>query len=359
MNPRGSETRRAAVPRTACEAGSRWSHVAFDQSDVGLPVVATGTEIFVNGQLRSKLDPNLLKNGLPAPSSCNNTGRSWWSTQTCSTQTRAWTCAGNTDWIKDVTCRQSCWDYGLPYDGDDCSVGWTNLVFSGYLCTIPQAAAVGDLVTMSTSTDCSTYVVMRIPGIWMDGMTDTDFTQFAMVRPNVIVLTASPTACAFGEWLQVNGSTYRHDPRFKLVDGSKADQEICVAVPSTSFNLEQCQVLTDRKCKVAEASSASLNLTAETLAQLSAVSQRHVFEISGLRTTASPCQTLSRWRLCTTCSASTLDAADRTLIVNALESKEGQLSRPKKVGHIIYIYILYKWVGFGKRFRCRYLSKLC
>ena len=194
-----------------------------------------------------------------------------------------------------MTCRQSCWDIGNPYDGDDCSVGWRNLIFTGYLCSTPEAAAVGDLMSMSTSTDCSSIVVMRIPAIWMDGMTDTDFTQFAIIRPNIIVLTSSPSTCAFGKWLQVNGSAYRYDSRFKLVDATSADQEVCVAVPSTGFNLEHCKVLADRVCNVAEASSASLNLTVETLEQLSSQG-RYIYEISGLRTTTSPCGTLSRWK---------------------------------------------------------------
>ena len=313
---------RSPIPRSPCEVGSRWSNVAFDLRDVGLQVVATGNEIFVDGQLRSKLDPQLLKNGLPAPTSCTNEKRSWWTTQECATSVRHWTCGASTSWSQDLTCQQSCWDGGYPYPGDDCSVGWRNFIFTGYLCSVPEAAEVGDIMTMSTSSDCSSFVVMRIPAMWMDSMTDTDSTRFAMVRPNIIILTSSPASCAFGEWLQVNGSAYRHDLRYKLLDTSSADQELCVAVPSTIFNLEQCKVLAGRVCDVAQASSASLNLTATTSEQLSS-SGRYIYEISGLRTTASPCGTLSRWKLCSGCTASTLDAGDRSLIVNALESKEG------------------------------------
>lgn len=314
---------RSPIPRSPCEVGSRWSNVAFDLRDVGLQVVATGNEIFVDGQLRSKLDPQLLKNGLPAPTSCTNQKRSWWTTQECATEIRHWTCGASTSWSQDLTCQQSCWDGGYPYPGDDCSVGWRNFVFTGYICSVPEAAEVGDMMTMSTSSDCSSFVVMRIPAMWMDSMTDTDSALFAMVRPNIIILTSSPASCAFGEWLQVNGSAYRHDLRYKLLDTSSADQELCVAVPSTIFNLEQCKVLAGRVCDVAQASSASLNLTAETSEQLSS-SGRYIYEISGLRKTATPCSTLSRWKLCTGCTASTLDSGDRTLIVNALESKEGR-----------------------------------
>eukprot|EP00434_Breviolum_minutum_P016639 symbB.v1.2.014668.t1/scaffold1075.1/size141427/4 len=234
---------RSPIPRSPCEVGSRWSNVAFDLRDVGLQVVATGNEIFVDGQLRSKLDPQLLKNGLPAPTSCTNEKRSWWTTQECATEIRHWTCGASTSWSQDLTCQQSCWDGGYPYPGDDCSVGWRNFVFTGYICSVPEAAEVGDMMTMSTSSDCSSFVVMRIPAMWMDSMTDTDSALFAMVRPNIIILTSSPASCAFGEWLQVNGSAYRHDLRYKLLDTSSADQELCVAVPSTIFNLEQCKVL--------------------------------------------------------------------------------------------------------------------
>ena len=317
---------KSVIPRTACEQGSRWSNVAFDRRDVGLPVVATGAEIFVNGKLRTKLDPGLQKNHLSMPMTCTNEEASGWSTQTCPTYTmRPWHCSGSLQhWVPQNRCQQSCWDAGYPYDGDDCSVGWPSFIVTGYVCAVDEAASVGGLVFFSTSQDCQSLVPMRIPAIWLDGLSDTDFSRFDFVRPHIIVLASSPTSCTYGDWIQVNGSAYRHDPRLKLVDATSAEQETCVAVPSSMFNLEQCKVQTDRLCEVSRATSNTVNLTADVLERISSYG-RYVFEIAGLQTSASPCSTLSRWKECTSCTTSALSTADKSLIVSALESSEGSL----------------------------------
>ena len=270
------------------------------------------------------LDPDLSKNGLPAPTTCTDVGFPWWSTQTCPTTTiRSWQCSAHESWVEDSVCQQTCWNAGYPYDGTDCSSGWTNFAFTGYICATSDAASVGGIVTFSTSKDCASFVTMRIPAIWLDGLTDADFTQFSVVRPHIIVLSSSPSSCTFGEWIQVNSSAYRYDARLKLVDVTSAEQEACVAVPSTIFNLDQCKVQADRVCQVSQATSETVSLTSESLSRISAYG-RYVFEIAGLQTSSSPCSTLSRWKQCTSCTASSLSSADQSLIVSALESQQQQ-----------------------------------
>ena len=331
-NPRVAEDKPAGVPRTSCEPGSRWLQVAFTSADVGARVVANGAQIFVAGALRTSLDAAYTKNALPPPMSCTSVGRDWWQWQphrTCENQIRRWTCSGDASWTLDKSCQQECFDGGYRYDGDDCSPGWPNFNFTGYLCSVGPAAAVGNQIELSTNAACedNDKIFMLNPGLWVDGLTDAA-GSFETVRPSVIVLTQSPANCEFGEFIQVNGQTFRHESRLKLLDVTRP-AEACVAVPKTPLNVDGCEVQAGRVCDLARGADSAMILNSSTLQLISEHANRYIFAVSGLSTTLSPCGTLARWKLldcqAASCTATSLQASDVTLLSNALSTQTGGL----------------------------------
>ncbi|CAE7208217.1 rbcL [Symbiodinium sp. CCMP2592] len=329
-NPQVSEDKPAGVPRTACEPGSRWMQVTFMSTDVGSRVVANGAQIFVAGALRTSLDASYTKNALPPPMNCSSIGRDWWQWhphRTCANQIRAWTCSGAEDWTKDKTCQQECFDGGYRYGSDDCSPGWPNFNFAGYLCSVVPAAAVGSQIELSVDAACEDKIVMLNPGLYVPGLADVE-GGFQSVRPSVIVLQQPPSTCDLQEFIQVDGQTFQHEPRLKLLDVT-TPAAVCVAVPKTPLNVEACEVQAGRVCNLARGTDSALILNSSTLQLISEHANRHVFTVSGLSTSLSPCGTLARWKLldCSTesCSASTLEASDLSLIRTALSTQVGSL----------------------------------
>ena len=329
-NPQVSEDKPAGVPRTSCEVGSRWLHNTFTSADVGARVVANGAHIFVAGARRTALDASYTKNSLPAPMNCSSVGRDWWQWhphRTCANQIRAWTCSGAEDWTKDKTCQQECFDGGYRYGSDDCSPGWPNFNFTGYLCSVEPAAGVGSQIELSVDAACEDKIVMLNPGLYVPGLTDVGGT-FQSVRPSVIALEQSPSNCDFQEFIQVDGQTFQHEPRLKLLDVT-SPADVCVAVPKTPMNLEACEVQAGRVCDLARGTDSTLILNSSSLQLLSEHANRHIFTVAGLPTSLSPCGTLARWKLldCSTgtCTPSSLQSSDTSLIRAALSTQVGGL----------------------------------
>ncbi|CAJ1440523.1 unnamed protein product [Effrenium voratum] len=184
------------------------------------------------------------------------------------------------------------------------------------------------MVTMSTNPSCEHPVVaMRIPSIWLEGLSDSSAT-FAEVRPGIMVLSQAQATCDLGHTVQINGKAYRHDSRLKLVNAEASEQEMCIPIPPTLFNIQDCKVQKEGVCSVKQATAAAVTLDATARQLISTKTGRSIFAVSGLRTSSSPCATLSRWRqldcASSSCTASSLTTADRDLVAQALERQDGQ-----------------------------------
>eukprot|EP00439_Symbiodinium_sp_Y106_P005212 s4135_g1.t1 len=218
-------------------------------------------------------------------------------------------------------------DGGYRYGSDDCSPGWPNFNFAGYLCSVEPAAAVGSQIELSVDAACEDKIVMLNPGLYVPGLTDVE-GGFQTVRPSVIVLQQPPSNCDLQEFIQVDGQTFQHEPRLKLLDVT-TPAEVCVAVPKTPMNVEACEVQAGRVCDLARGTDSALILNSSTLQLISEHANRHVFTVSGLSTSLSPCGTLARWKLldCSTesCAASSLQANDLSLLRTALSTQVGGL----------------------------------
>ena len=70
-------------------------------------------------------------------------------------------CDQDKEWIEDGYCQHTCFEVGLGYDGDDCSPGWANLDYEGYICHVAADEA-GAFIKLSTSSGCSTDVTYQL-----------------------------------------------------------------------------------------------------------------------------------------------------------------------------------------------------
>merc|ERR1719421_371740 len=72
VNSRRSQPAEVAGPRSPCTPGSRWHNFAFTLEDVKKQIRVTNRQIFVDGSLRTDIDPTYAGNGLAAPSVCSD-----------------------------------------------------------------------------------------------------------------------------------------------------------------------------------------------------------------------------------------------------------------------------------------------
>merc|ERR1712232_988844 len=77
-------------------------------------------------------------------------------------------CDSNTDYDKPA-CRQTCFDVGRRYFGDDCSSGWSGPLnpFSAYVCGVEET--LGGYVSLSNKQNCNDLFYMTNPPIWSSG----------------------------------------------------------------------------------------------------------------------------------------------------------------------------------------------
>eukprot|EP00928_Gymnodinium_smaydae_P088684 TRINITY_DN72747_c0_g1_i1.p1 TRINITY_DN72747_c0_g1~~TRINITY_DN72747_c0_g1_i1.p1 ORF type:complete len:1837 (+),score=303.59 TRINITY_DN72747_c0_g1_i1:299-5512(+) len=255
--------------------------------------------------------------------------------QTCSSFTSnqvKWRCY-SAEWQREQACRESCFKIGYGYAGDDCSVGWPALkksTFSGYICAVREA--VGGWMALSTSSQCgSTNHAMPNPGVWFaDSSRSTPSTlKFSQLRPGVLLLAESAGLCSLREFIRVDGKTYIHSSRFSLVENTinnpSSAGEQCAAVEKNPFNAAGCRL----QVSCSSLGDGFVRLNKSSFERFYKFANTYVYSISGLRTSSSPCGTLSRWKKldCSvdTCSETSLDSTNKDLIEREIASQDGWL----------------------------------
>jgi cullin-associated NEDD8-dissociated protein 1 len=339
-NPRLESAVPLGSPYSKCSVGSRWQNFAFTKDDKNKPISVQSNEVKVDGVHRTDIDPAYIGNVIPAPSACtNDASPSWISKGKSCTGGDTLLCkARNVGWVDNKYCRQSCYDQGYGYPGDDCSIGWQNLgAFNGFICSISREA-LGAYMTISTDNTCSTgHIALPIPGIYFtDSSKYTVMTgQFDTVRPGVIVLKQLPSPCMLGNVIKTDGKFYQASSRLELLENTLESPNVrsvntCPTVPETFVNEKSCILQTT--CTPLHLQSASFQLNESSLEQFYNVEQKYLYSIIGLRTTESPCDTLSRWQLldCNSnpgsCSASaSISAGDSSAVVSQLQQATGWL----------------------------------
>ena len=130
---------------------------AILKTDKYRPIKVSNNKIYVDGLFRSDVDPMYVGNGLNAPSTCLNIAPKWWDDKSWTCTSHPWEvereCTKDDVWTQDEYCRQTCFDLGLRYEGDDCSPGWPSFSYDGYVCDVRQDE-VGSYVFLGTSSSC-------------------------------------------------------------------------------------------------------------------------------------------------------------------------------------------------------------
>jgi cullin-associated NEDD8-dissociated protein 1 len=337
-NPRFEIAEPIGSPYPKCSVGSRWQNFAFTFEDKKKPISVQSNEVKVDGVHRMDVDPSYLGNVIPAPSACTNDAPEVWISKgkSCTSGDTLLCKSRNANWGDNKYCRQSCYDQGYGYEGDDCSNGWVNLgSFDGYICSLSQEA-LGAHMTLSTDSTCATgHIALSNPGIWFSDSSKYSITtlQFDTVRPGVLVLKEASDTCTLGSAIKVEGKLYRSSSRLELLENTLQSPNVrsantCPTVPETFLNEKSCVL--QSTCTPLHLQSATLHLNKTSFQQFHDVERKYLFSIAGLRTTESPCGTLSRWQLldcdAMSCSATaTVSASDSSSVAQELQQETGWL----------------------------------
>jgi cullin-associated NEDD8-dissociated protein 1 len=241
--------------RLPCQAGSRWNAFAFSVADKGKPVVVTDNMVYVDGLLRTHVDPLYAGNNLSEPPrSCTDdpSERHIKRGKECGDvvdHKNLRNCAyGGTSWTEPKICQQSCFDSGHGYPGDDCSPGWASLEFEGLLCEVDEE--VGGWVALGNGSDCDSrsWVGFENPAVWFSSpRASADALAFQQLRAGVVLLAETVSPCPISDVVYHRGQHYIHDQRLALVRNdlgtpATGTAEACPAVARTFLNEGSCQV---------------------------------------------------------------------------------------------------------------------
>jgi len=338
VNQRVTRTVAPGSPRTACSAGSRWHNFAFTRHDLQKQISVHSNRVLVGSSHRTDIDPSYVENGVSGPSTCSNVAPRWMIQRgkTCESKNLEWVCRARASWTKNKYCQKSCYEQGVGYEGDDCSIGWASMEFDGYICGLdPLKEAIGGWVALSTHSDCTSPFNMQNLGIWlMDPSQSTESSlQFSSPFTDVLLLDETPATCNLKGFVRVAGKYYLHDSRLELVENTvekpawSSGSETCSSAPKTFLNEKHCRL--QPSCTPLSSVDAQFQLNRSTLQQFYTVAGKYVYAVTGLRTDASPCGTLSRWKRLdcsrTSCSMSSLSAEDSLAIATGLEMETGWL----------------------------------
>jgi len=339
--PKVLDAHRAAAVMDRCAKGARWVRHALFQKDnqLGRAVIEVkDDEILVNGQFRTSIDPDMVGNHLRSEN-CTNTNPpgerrecgGWAPHQLLNGATcRRWS---------PTHCRQTCWDAGEGVTGDDCSTWrWNELSSRGFVGKLCWAVdEVGGVVALDEANgNCQTPKYLPNPGIFLRDTTKAANAQevaFVEGSPGILSLAEDLSPCPFRgyRFIKVGGDPGRYfvaDDRLGLVDNAvenpavAPDASVCMNVPMTFVNKADCKMQTS--CQPAGASKdVSVPLDAAGRSLFFSAARKYVYEVRGLKATASPCNRWSRWRDCAACQPSSLNALDRDAIANELLKKDG------------------------------------
>lgn len=179
---------------------------------------------------------------------------------------------------------------------------------------------------------------MLNPGVWKSNPDDS-ITQpllFDVFRPGVLLLKEPPAQCNLGTIVQSNvessGRFYMLEERLELLENTLENPAAtgvtggkCPTVPKTFLNEHSCKLLPG--CLALGQQGLTVSLTLDTLAKFFSVGGRYIYVVSGLRTTASPCGKVSRWKqlACpSACVASDLENATAETIRTSIQQAADQ-----------------------------------
>eukprot|EP00931_Biecheleriopsis_adriatica_P083516 TRINITY_DN5709_c0_g1_i1.p1 TRINITY_DN5709_c0_g1~~TRINITY_DN5709_c0_g1_i1.p1 ORF type:complete len:1902 (+),score=308.18 TRINITY_DN5709_c0_g1_i1:193-5898(+) len=335
VNPRLTSVVQPGKPKSRCEAGSRWHRFAFSAADIGKRISIKDGTVDVEGFRRTDLDPSRTGNALPDPNACADEAPPWW-VQSCDNGSLKMWCRRNDIWSSAKFCRRSCYEQGLGYEEDVCSDGWSSLTFRGYVCSVQEA--VGGHLALSNSSDCSSRIGLVNPAIWFKSdrqvsQTTLHFDTDALSADKVLLKEDSPS-CGLEDFINVSRKYYMHDPRLELLSNTLKEPAMPTAgtchpmTAKTFLNKDSCR-LQESSCLPLYLQKASFTLNIQSLKKFHSIGQTYVYEIMGLRTTASPCNARARWRWenCSrmACTATNMSASDAMVITAALGSESGWL----------------------------------
>ncbi|CAE7367529.1 unnamed protein product, partial [Symbiodinium sp. CCMP2456] len=364
VNPRpvrSASDLNSGSPLSRCSVGSRWVRHAILKTDVNRRIQVSRGKIKVDDLFRTDVDPAYIGNGLKAPQTCTDLAPKSWQDDgwTCASQrwrverecTKDRDCGGligfaDKEWIEDGYCQHTCFEVGLGYDGDDCSPGWANLDFEGYICHVAADEA-GAFIKLSTSQGCSTDFTYQLnPAVWKSAP-DGSITQtlsFDIFRPGVLLLRESPAQCNLATIVQSAAEGQSHfymlEERLELVENTVENPSAtgsssgkCPTVSRSFLNEAGCKLLPG--CLPLGQQKLLVPLTITNLAAFYSVGGRYVYAVTGLKTTKPPCGSMSRWKhlVCDpVCTPSDITNSSAEKIRNALEAEADQgLSRDIEV----------------------------
>eukprot|EP00746_Dinoflagellata_sp_MGD_P086016 gnl/MRDRNA2_/MRDRNA2_34029_c0_seq1.p1 gnl/MRDRNA2_/MRDRNA2_34029_c0~~gnl/MRDRNA2_/MRDRNA2_34029_c0_seq1.p1 ORF type:complete len:1786 (-),score=331.31 gnl/MRDRNA2_/MRDRNA2_34029_c0_seq1:135-5372(-) len=303
-NPRGgidAKELKVGSPRDKCSKGSRWVNFAFSNRDKGKKLTFSGNQIFVDGKLRTGIQP------VKKVSTCTDTAPQQW-------QKRKQTCAKRkglmrrfcvtADWKKQKFCAQTCFDAGFGYEGDDCGGGWQSMRAPLYLCQAYEHT--GGKVQLSSKKDCKTLLPALNPAVWFsrppkDAVTSLKFTA---ARTGVILLSENAGGCKFGDVIRSDtesaGQYYRHDVRLALLENTLENPhaspgnkgKTCSAVPKSYQNEKTCQLLPG--CTPLSMQTAHIKLTKDALKKFHA-QQKYVYVVRGIKSHENKVYDFTEW----------------------------------------------------------------
>eukprot|EP00928_Gymnodinium_smaydae_P027006 TRINITY_DN2102_c0_g1_i1.p1 TRINITY_DN2102_c0_g1~~TRINITY_DN2102_c0_g1_i1.p1 ORF type:complete len:1927 (+),score=287.17 TRINITY_DN2102_c0_g1_i1:97-5877(+) len=317
--------------RGRCEKGSRWEAFALHRNDRLLTLRISKGRVEVAGHFRTDIDTNYLGNRLPRPSACTNEipdGRC------TSGYFRSWQepyCRlGGEQWTKNKWCRQMCFDLGLGYDGDDCSQGLPELGdYEGMICFVDER--VGGLVKLSVDGKCSPTIKVVNPAVWLRDESKIGHTnlRFTTLAPDVLLLAETALPCSLHNVTNILGKVYREDLRMVLQENTVERPSILyegVSAPRNRFNELHCRL--ESGC-ADDVNGLSVDLNVSTLQKFFELSGRYVYTVTALRTSASPCGRLARWKLLECdkedCSTTRMSGEDQQRVTESLEAQTGWL----------------------------------
>jgi len=325
-----------------CAAGSRVVHHAILKTDEWRTIKVSNNKILVDGFFRTDIDPHFIGNDLREPKACTNIEPLSWADAGygCSTHQDKVEreCTKDSVWVEDQYCAQTCFNLGLGYEEDDCSPGWPSFSYEGYICKVSYDSTRA-WIKLSTSSSCTgAFTAMLNPGVWKSNPDDS-ITQpllFDVFRPGVLLLKEPPAQCNLGTIVQSNvesdGRFYMLEERLELLENTLENPAAtgvtggkCPTVPKTFLNEHSCKLLPG--CLALGQQGLTVSLTLDTLAKFFSVGGRYVYVVSGLRTTASPCGKVSRWKqlACpSACVASDLENATAETIRTSIQQAADQ-----------------------------------
>ncbi|CAK9106685.1 unnamed protein product [Durusdinium trenchii] len=327
--------------RSRCSRGSRWANYAILPHDHQQPITVENNQIFINGSFRSDIDVNYAQNGLQPPLRCSELPPTEYQEKkvSCASQRlemlRNKRCNQDPVWVEDQSCQQSCFDIGLPYSGDDCSLGWASFRFTGYVCD--SEPFVGGMVQLSQNEDCVVTVRLLNPRVWKsDANVVSGGMSFDIFKPGILLLNETKMECNLGRMIRADveepGRFYVLDDRLELLENTLSSPTTrnsagssCSTVPRSFLNEDSCRLLPG--CSPLTQELLLVPLTVEHLSQFHTVGGRYVYVVSGLRATASPCDKISRWKKLSCgagCTASSLEGGIGEQLSLALANEEQQ-----------------------------------